>query len=310
MIMHKYKEYYNAKPEIHNDNKETDPRIEYHRDVSGNKDKMDHTNIQKPNSPLEAENEKALHEETFHDENIETHDPELIEALDRISKIIKLRVYPSQTPDFSIYKKYQQDIKNDKDVEEHKKENGHSIQSPIGYSTPQGQVINQSAIRFINNLYDLNAHETDKILENKYQTTADANGYYNNEPEEKNNNSINNVIPYAISFAVKQIENKYTTVSPYVSHTERYHDNTEYNKYTPKLHDGNKIHDSKNKWHDKYLPYKSDHSQYEKEAYTDYFKPNLEDYHSKNSYSTSVPTGNKGFTYFEHAPFNFNGAKL
>ncbi|XP_075990889.1 uncharacterized protein LOC142986323 [Anticarsia gemmatalis] len=263
----------------------------YHDDESEVNDKT-HGNLKKP-SEVENDDDSTLTE--FRNTQDNKQNPALIEEIDRLAKIIKSHVYPSQTPDFSIYKMF------DHSPPEDKKEEVELMPRPARIINPISQKEKtESAVHQINNLYNLNSHEAFRVLDDQHHPKPNTKDYH--EGVSKVKESLLAAIPAQRDPSYKspffehdEYDSGYTTSSPFAT-LERYPGDDEYAKYSSSIPDDGKSRKNQDEWLHKYTPYKYKDNKQESEPYTGFVKHNSEE----EDYDYSSP---KQKEYSYHAPY-------
>ncbi|CAH1643529.1 unnamed protein product [Spodoptera littoralis] len=195
----------------------------------------------------------------------EETDADLIDAFDRLSKIIRLHVYPSQTPDLSIYKTNSQytdhynplQLKGERD----------KLMSPVQTQTskPEKDEMN-AAVKFINNMYDFNSEKsiTSKIV--------DGDEYNIKEKKEMKDESMK-IVPDQENHSLpwyKNYKDAFVSTSDFESpegyQTRKGYPNIEF----PKMLKDEKPYDNEDEWYQKYVKY------YPNDEYHDYSKDSSE----------------------------------
>lgn len=247
---------------------------------------------------------KSQTNESNNGSETETTDPDLLDAFDRLSKIIKMHVYPSQMPDLSVYKANERYI-NHYNLQDMKKESEPFV-SPAGSAPLQEEKSKDdkinSAIRFINNHYDLNL---DKSFLYSSEKPHDAESEkYNNDKKnmnikgksvavapENDDNNKKHISSYTGPYPLnKQYDDEYVLTSGFVS-PEHYADKNVYTSiYSPKIHNDEKPNEDENEWHHKYhSPYYPDHDYYTEYSKDGSKRPRDVDKIHENIYSSSIP---------------------
>ncbi|XP_049698069.2 uncharacterized protein LOC126054976 isoform X1 [Helicoverpa armigera] len=116
------------------------------------------TQHEKHLSDSKSDVDATTHVQHADPQNEESHDPDLIEAFDRLSKIIQMHVYPSHTPDLSIYKKSASYIDN---YHQHAKEENDKLNSPASVDVEKQKTDKMnSAIQIINSMFEYSSEKS------------------------------------------------------------------------------------------------------------------------------------------------------
>lgn len=231
-----------------------------HDGVAENKqtNTQDEKQLNQPQSAVDI----STHDENSSPPEAKEVDADLIDAFDRLSKIIKIHVYPSQTPDLSAYKLGHT---NNYDAQLMKKLNP----LPTEANKPEEDKMN-TAIRFINNMYEEKYEQKRKIVKD--------------EPLKLVPNSEDDVSPWS-----KKYEEEYYDSLPDYKPLEHYREEDEYTSlHSPKILKEENSNDSEDDWYQKFIQHYPDHD------YHDYSKdssegPTHDGHANENIYSSSIP---------------------
>lgn len=218
----------------------------------------------------------STHDEHSSPQEAKEVDPDLIDAFDRLSKIIKMHVYPSQTPDLSAYK-VNGHYSNHYDPPQIKSHGDIKFVPPVPTEANKEEDKMHSAIKFIKSMYDEKYEQQEKknIKEKPKKTVA---GSEDDTPA-----------------WYKHYEEEYASVPEYKP-LEHYRAKDEYiSLHSPKLHKDEKSKENQDDWFQKFSQDYPDH------VYHDYTKDSLEghehDGHRKeNIYSSSIPKRSQDYS--------------
>ncbi|CAH0699124.1 unnamed protein product [Spodoptera exigua] len=194
----------------------------------------------------------------------EQTDTDLIDAFDRLSKIIRLHVYPSQTPDLSIYKTNSRytDQYNSLQIKDQGESDKLVSPSQTQKSKPHRDEMH-TTVKFINNMYDFDSEKsiTTKLI--------DGDEYNKDKNEMKEAVKIvpdqeNHSLPW-----YKNYKDDYTSTPDFES-PENYQTRKAYSSIGfPKVLKDEKPH-NEDDWYQKYVRY------YPNDEYHDYSKDSSE----------------------------------
>lgn len=191
----------------------------------------------------------------------EETDADLIDAFDRLSKIIRSHVYPSQTPDLSIYKINSQ--YTDHYNPSHPNAERGKLVSPVQIqkSKPERDEMN-ATVKYINNIYDFNP---EKIVNGNE---------YNNKKQKKIKDESIKIVPDQENHSFpwyKNYKDDYISTPDFES-PEDFPARKGYSSiaFGKILHSDEKPHDNEDEWYQKYVKY------YPNDEYHDYSKDSSE----------------------------------
>uniref|UniRef100_A0A2A4K8V5 Metalloendopeptidase n=1 Tax=Heliothis virescens TaxID=7102 RepID=A0A2A4K8V5_HELVI len=225
-------------------------------------------------------------DETTHDQhpnlpNAENDDPDLIEAFDRLSKIIQMHVYPSHTPDLSIYKKSGRYTDN---YHHHTKAESDQLNSPPSVDAEKQKTDKMnSAIQIINSMFEYSSEKSMAIKPNDEKVE-------NGEPNITKGNlkKMPLAVPEKESLPwYKLYDEEYIPVQHFESPKNNYYLKNE------------KPENNNDDWFQKYVQY------YPNDEFHDYSKDSSEGNYdgdtNENLYISSIPKSSKQYSVF-HVP--------
>lgn len=271
-------------------------------------------------APLKQDRNHNESNKGKHGENVRVEMPTKIikqevvtDPFDRLKKILKMHVYPSQNPDLTIYKINKQNVEYEDTSEEVAQGDGQlpttitltadrisPLEKTAGDQKSQVEKV-KSAMHFIDSLYNLNKQQSlIKLNENPHLVTAKG----NNENDNKKAHKKHGLLIIAELPGKKDKDNKYVEPSaePFDDHEDHYDpshyklgtdDDDAFHKYYSKLNDRAHSHDDHSDWYHKYAPYKHSPNVYD-DGDLDYLK------HSEirqGYYSPSIPITIKEYSY-------------
>lgn len=238
--------------------KQTNSQIEKH---------LDH----QPDPELAVDN--STHDDHSSPPDEKVVDADLIDAFDRLSKIIKMHVYPSQTPDLSVYK-MNGHYNNHYDSPQIKEVSDMKFLSPVAVeANKQEEDKIHSAIRFINNMYEAKYDPKSPIKDKSKKIVPDRES---NPPW------------------YKRYEEDYDFESDFKP-LEHYRENKEYTSlYSPKIHKNEKLNENHDNWYQKHIEHYPDHDYSEESS-----KGHEHDGHEKEIiYSPLIPKRTRDYSAY------------
>lgn len=181
--------------------------------------------------PSEVINKANLPTESLHATQDDEENPELIEAFDRLSKIIKSHVYPSQTPDLTIYRfndRYQKLKSNEEEEKSNDYLSSENIKHPLW------------------------EEETPEIVSKAYKDfipIISANSNYKIRPVDNIKNKV--------LISTPKYEDKYEHIS-----YKGYPEENEYETESAKLQEEKKTSGNQDDWLHSFAPYKDGDTKY------------------------------------------------